>query len=141
MTPEAALTKLSYVLGKADWSTEKRRKVKNILLYAPNILLEVAINDNFPWNYMQVGKISLCILGSLFQVIQENIRGEKRQIISQRGTDETLLELPLLEKLRETLKISSSEVCRQVIIPSQIKKIRTAVTIKFLNHYKFMHQN
>ena len=45
-----------------------------------------------------------------FQMIQENIRGEKRQIISQRGTDETLLELPLLEKLRETLKISSSEV-------------------------------
>ena len=34
MTPEAALTKLSYVLGKTDWSTEKRRKVKHIFQYS-----------------------------------------------------------------------------------------------------------
>lgn len=28
MTPEAALTKLSYVLSKDEWSIEKKRKVR-----------------------------------------------------------------------------------------------------------------
>lgn len=34
MTPEAALTKLSYVLGKEDWSLDKKRKV---WIYVMNI--------------------------------------------------------------------------------------------------------
>lgn len=28
MTPEAALTKLSYVLSKSDWSLEEKKKVR-----------------------------------------------------------------------------------------------------------------
>jgi len=32
MTPEAALTKLSYVLGRNEYNMEKRKKVKQLVL-------------------------------------------------------------------------------------------------------------
>ncbi len=46
----------------------------------------------------------------LFQAIGENIRGEKRTVENKPSKEDSLLEFPLLDKLKETLRLSSSEV-------------------------------
>jgi lysophospholipase len=81
MTPEAALAKLAYILGKKEWTLEMKR-----------------------------------------ERMKTNLRGEVKVVAAKvEVQNQTLLELPLLERMKEMMSLSSEEevkVLKDAVYPS-----------------------
>ena len=121
MTPEAALMKLAYILGKREWGQYNQRKEVRMFLHS-ELDKTVCPGSGYTHKSTVCNIISQMQFSINFKMLELNLRGEMK-VATQRDSS-FLKDLSLVGKLADAMKLSSAEVTRPNLFYRPSTKLR-----------------